>query len=47
MDFDLDDFYFERNKRLNMPDETFDDYVDRIRIFRKRYGIRGSRPLNF
>lgn len=39
MDFDLDDFYFERNKRLNLPDETFDDYVDRIKIFRKRYGF--------
>ncbi len=39
MDFDLDDFYFERTKRLNLPDETFNDYVDRMRMSnRKRYG---------
>ena len=47
MDFDLDDFYFERNKRLNLPDESFDDYIDRKRTFKKRYGSLQMRTTKF
>ncbi|KAK2460439.1 hypothetical protein APHAL10511_007604 [Amanita phalloides] len=33
MVFDLEHFYSERNKRLNMPDETLDDYANRMKTF--------------
>lgn len=48
MNFDLDDFYFERTKRLNLPDETFNDYVDRMRMSnRERYGNSQMRTAVF
>jgi len=48
MDFDLDDFYFERTKRLNLPDETFNDYIDRMRMSnRKRYDNSQIRTIVF
>ena len=38
MDFDLDTFYHERDKRLNIPDEGLDEYINRLRSsFKKRY----------
>jgi hypothetical protein len=30
MDIDIDAFYSEQDKRMNLPDEDFDEYLERI-----------------
>ncbi|KAF8624035.1 hypothetical protein AX15_006059 [Amanita polypyramis BW_CC] len=41
MDFDLDAFYYERDRRLNMPDEGINEY-----LYRLRHSLRKSQELH-
>ena len=38
-EIDLDAFFREQDKRMNMPEDDFEEYLDRMGSSRKKYDI--------